>query len=134
MTHLFDTSALLAFYFDEVGAEDVSALLAGGRAQNGVCCVSGIEFWSRLRHLGADSRYAAEWAEIETMASMLPVTTDVMACALEIRHACERRIPTVDLLIAATAAQARLTLVHRDPHFLAIPESILQQRFVGGLV
>lgn len=128
MTHLFDTSALLAFYFDEAGAEDVAALLADGREQNAVCCISAIEFWSRLKHLGAVERYPQEWAEIESIVSTLPVNPDVVNRALDIRKACDERIPMVDLLIAATAAHAGLTLVHRDPHFLVIPKDVLRQR------
>jgi predicted nucleic acid-binding protein len=133
LTHLFDTSALLAFYFDEAGAEDVSVLLAAGREHNAVCCITAIEFWSRLKHLGAADRYGAEWAEIGTMVSALPVNNDVVNRALDIRRAGEQRIPMVDLLIAATAANAGLRLVHRDPHFLVIPGNMLQQQFLGDL-
>ena len=133
MTHLFDTSALLAFYFDEAGAEDVSALLAGGREQNAVCCITSIEFWSRMKHLGAAARYPQEWAELDAILSSLPINADVVNRAIDIRRACSQRIPMVDLLIAATAAHADLTLVHRDPHFLIIPKDFLRQQFLAEM-
>jgi predicted nucleic acid-binding protein len=133
LTHLFDTSALLAFYFDEAGAEDVSALLAAGREHNAVCCITAIEFWSRLKHLGSADRYPQEWAEFDAILSPLPVNADVVNRAMDIRQACDQRLPMVDLLIAATAAHANLTLVHRDPHFLVIPEEMLKQRFLDDL-
>jgi predicted nucleic acid-binding protein len=133
LTHLFDTSALLAFYFDEAGAEDVSALLAAGREQNAVCCITSIEFWSRLKHLGSADRYPQEWAEFDAILSPLPVNADVVNRAMDIRQACDQRLPMADLLIAATAAHADLTLVHRDPHFLVIPKDYLRQRFLAEL-
>jgi predicted nucleic acid-binding protein len=133
LTHLFDTSALLAFYFDEAGAEEVSGLLKGGREQNAVCCITAMEFWSRLKHLGAAGRYPQEWAEFDAILSPLPVNADVVNRAMDIRHACDQRLPMVDLLIAATAAHADLTLVHRDPHFLVIPKDYLRQRFLADL-
>jgi predicted nucleic acid-binding protein len=37
------------------------------------------------------------------------------------------RLPTIDSLIAATAALLDLTLVHRDPHLGAIPQHLIQQ-------
>jgi predicted nucleic acid-binding protein len=33
----------------------------------------------------------------------------------------------MDVLIAATASLGNATLVHRDPHFVAIPSSLLKQ-------
>jgi predicted nucleic acid-binding protein len=33
----------------------------------------------------------------------------------------------MDLLIAATAAVRQAILVHRDPHFAAVPADLLQQ-------
>ncbi len=38
-----------------------------------------------------------------------------------------KRLPTIDALIAATAVQNKAVLVHRDPHFEAIPIEQLQQ-------
>lgn len=125
---------MLAFYFDEAGAEDVAALLAAGREQNAVCCITAIEFWSRLKHLGAADRYPQERAEFDAILSPLPVNADVVNRAIDIRQACDQRIPMVDLLIAATAAHAGLALVHRDPHFLVIPKDMLQQQFLGRMI
>jgi hypothetical protein len=41
--------------------------------------------------------------------------------------ATKQRLPTIDGLIAATAAVNDMTLVHRDPHLAAIPPQLLQQ-------
>ncbi len=66
------------------------------------------------------------------MVCVLPVNDEVVNLGLDIRRACDQRIPTVDLLIAATAVNSGLTLVHRDPHFLAIPKKVLQQQYLGS--
>lgn len=57
----------------------------------------------------------------------LPVDEEIAQQALLLRSASSHRLPTIDCLIAATAAVQRVTLVHRDPHFTVIPEHYLKQ-------
>lgn len=51
MTHLLDSSAVIAYYFDEPGADQVALLLEDNRNPPAVSCITQIEFWSRLRFL-----------------------------------------------------------------------------------
>ena len=54
--------------------------------------------------------------------------------AIQLRAATPQRLPTVDALIAATAAEHDLILVHRDPHLSAIPTASLQQMRLPKIV
>ncbi|MFN0068870.1 MAG: PIN domain-containing protein [Limisphaerales bacterium] len=47
--------------------------------------------------------------------------------ALRLREAATRRLPLADSLIAGCAVAANAALVHRDPHFAAIPPKLLKQ-------
>ncbi len=50
-----------------------------------------------------------------------PITTDVMATALELQHALARRgkhrVPILDLVMSAAAKHAGLVLLHYDTDF-----------------
>jgi predicted nucleic acid-binding protein len=56
----------------------------------------------------------------------------VVLRAIALREAASARLPTIDALIAATAAHHSATLVHRDPHFLAIGEEGVRQLLLVG--
>ncbi len=58
MTHLLDTSAVLAYYFEEDGADRVQTLLADTKNPPSICCITELEFWARLKSLGAETRLA----------------------------------------------------------------------------
>ncbi len=123
MTHLLDTSALLAHYLDEPGAEQVSALLAGGRAVVALAAPSWPELERRLAELIADPVEASRVHRHYTrnLCAFVPLDEPATLAAIRIQQACPARLPLVDALIAGCAAYANLTLVHRDPHFAAIP-------------
>ncbi len=55
MTHLLDTSALLAHYLAEPGAERVQALLEDAAVVAGASILSLYEFELRLHQLGVDA-------------------------------------------------------------------------------
>lgn len=72
----------------------------------------------------------AEEAVEETKSSVqtiIPVTAEIVQRALDVRAASSARIATVDILIAATAAHLGSVLVHRDPHFVALPSGYLHE-------
>ena len=123
VTHLFDTSAALAQYFDENGAARVDALLSEPEVTPGVSVLTLYEVYTTVLHrFGSDeSATRAVEAVRAAMAEVLPVDDAVLAVALDLRRASAARIALADLLIAATAARAGATLVHRDPHFAALP-------------
>ncbi|MBK8989591.1 MAG: PIN domain-containing protein [Chloroflexi bacterium] len=59
-------------------------------------------------------------------AKTLPADETVAHEAVELRATTPHRLPTIDALIAATAVAHQLTLIHRDPHFTAIPPQLLK--------
>lgn len=127
MTHLLDTSAVLAYYFEEDGADRVQALLADTKNPPSICCVTELEFWARLKSLGAESHFGSDWPEISNLLTIFSLDIQIVGRAVEIRRACSDRLPTVDSLIAATASFHNTVLVHRDPHFESIPRKLLRQ-------
>jgi predicted nucleic acid-binding protein len=49
---------------------------------------------------------------------------------VHLRTSATARTSAMDTLIAATASVRGATLVHRDPHFTAIPASLLNQEIL----
>jgi predicted nucleic acid-binding protein len=127
MSHLLDTSALLAYYFEEGGAEKVQNLLADTKNPPAICCITELEFWARLKSLDAEAHFQSDWSELSDLLKSLPLDARIVGRAVEIRRARPNRLPTVDALIAATASLHGLVLVHRDPHFEYIPRKFLRQ-------
>jgi predicted nucleic acid-binding protein len=128
VTYLLDSSALLAFYFGEPGGERVREILSDDRTVVRLSVLSMAEFWSRLRALGSAESFDEEWYQLsEMMTSIEPISVEVVQRSLELRVAATARLPQMDALIAATAATCGAILVHRDPHFLSIPNHLIQQ-------
>jgi predicted nucleic acid-binding protein len=129
MTHLLDTSALLAHYLAESGAERVQALFEDEVVLAGAAILSLYEFELRLYQLDGDAatratelnRYRALLSEV------VDVTEAVRAEAIRLRTNATAHVAAMDILIAACASSANATLVHRDPHFAAIPANLLKQ-------
>lgn len=131
MTYLLDSSALLAFFFGEPGGERVRAMLSDEAADVRISVLTMAEFWSRLRAEGWAQAFDEEWQRVSELVNAIePVSLDVVRQSLALRSATTARLPQVDALIAATAALHRAVLVHRDPHFLAIPALLLVQELL----
>lgn len=62
ITHVLDTSAILAHYLREPGAEDVNVILAGGPEVAGVSLVTLVELRGRLAELVADTKEAGAFS------------------------------------------------------------------------
>ncbi len=127
MCYLLDTSALLAHYRQEAGWEQVQALFEQEGARLYLCALSLPEFGRRLYDLGASDEEVTETlaAYRALFDDILSVDESVAHKALEITRATPARLPLIDALIAAAAAQAQATLVHRDRHLSAVPETML---------
>ena len=129
MTHLLDTSALLAHYFAEPGAERVQELLANLTVALGTSVLALFEFELRLSQLGMDA--AGRAAELNRYRALLDEVADVNEAvrveAIRLRTEATARVSSMDILIAATASLRKATLIHRDPHFAAIPAHLLKQ-------
>ena len=129
MTHLLDTSALLSHYLAEPGAARVQALFEDDAVVAGASILSLYEFELRLHQLGADA--ASRTAELRRYRALLNEVVDVNEAvrneAIRLRTSATAHVAAMDVLIAATASLKNATLVHRDPHFAAIPASLLKQ-------
>lgn len=123
MTHLLDTSAILAHYLDESGADEVESLLAQGPDKVSMAAPSWVELDTRLRELVPDqkARQNAFLQYTTSLTSLLPVDGEASLAAIRLRNSAPGRLPLADALIAGVADAAGLILVHRDPHFDAIP-------------
>jgi predicted nucleic acid-binding protein len=132
MTHLLDTSALLAHYLAEPGATRVQALFEDDTVVAGTSILTLFEFEMRLHQLGIGAatrpvevnRYRALMSEI------VNVDEAIRNEGVRLRIGATARASAMDTLIAATASVRGATLVHRDPHFLAIQPSLLKQEML----
>ena len=128
ISHVLDTSAVLAHYLNEPGAGDVHSLIARYDTI-GFCVISLPELKTRLREILGDpgevERVFALYAD--TLTTSLSVTREMADMAIQLRETTRPRLPTVDAVIAACAQIHQATLVHRDPHLTAIPTDKLQQ-------
>ena len=128
-THLLDTSALLAHYFDEPGAAEVESLWQESKNRIAICVLTLPEFRSRLRqeikdHEEVDQAYSLY---VDSLTSQIAIDRSVAETAAEIRDATKTRLPLIDAVIAGCARQASAILVHRDPHMDTIPKEIVTQ-------
>lgn len=128
LTHLLDTSAWLAHLFKEPGSGQITSLFKEQSNHVGVSVVSLVEVYTRLRAVGREKEFARATEYYGYLfATFVPVTEPVALRAIKLRDAATSRLPTIDSLIAATAAHQDAILVHRDPHFLAIPDEWVKQ-------
>ena len=133
MTHLLDSSAFFAFFFNEPGGRSIQRLFADNSIVIGLSILTASEFWARLKSQGHESAFDQEWQDhLPLFESVLPVDRTVTEKAVELRRAATARLPTIDSLIAATAAVHGAALVHSDPHFAAIPTDLLRQEVLSG--
>jgi predicted nucleic acid-binding protein len=123
MTHLLDTSAILAHFLDEPGADDVESLLAQGPGVVALAAPSWIELDTRLREQvpEEDVRETVFLQYTASLTTLLPVDAESSLAAIRLRNTAPSRLPLADALIAGVADAAGLILVHRDPHFDTIP-------------
>ena len=126
--YLLDSSAWLAHLLGESGVDEVTALFANEEIAVSVSALSLLEVYTRLKALGQETRWSMVWATYQPLFSQILATDVTIAqAAIRLRVTTPQRLPTIDSLIAATAAVHGLTLVHRDPHLAAIPTSVLKQ-------
>jgi predicted nucleic acid-binding protein len=129
MTHLLDTSALLAHYLAEPGAGRVQELFEDDAVVVGTSILALFEFELRLHQLGVDALTRS--SELNRYRALLNEVVDVAEAvrteAVRLRTGATAHVAAMDVLIAATASLRHATLVHRDPHFAALPVDLLKQ-------
>lgn len=110
-THLADKSALARMPYSAVAARMCPLLADGALA---TCAIVDLEVLYSARNR---SDYEAVRVERRSLDDV-PITPAILARSLEIQHELARhgqhRIPIPDLVIAATAESADLTLLHYD--------------------
>jgi predicted nucleic acid-binding protein len=127
--HVLDTSALMAHFLNESGWKIVEQLLETETGHIFINAVAWLEFQACLKEVAPSPAQRERVLQIyaELLDEALPVTRDTAATAWAFREAATRRLPNSDALIAATAKLRGAILVHRDPHFAAIPAKLLKQ-------
>jgi predicted nucleic acid-binding protein len=132
MTHLLDTSAILAHHLAEPGADRIQRLFDDQSNSIGISVVTLLELECRLHDLGLnplDRR--AEVAKYKLLFDeIVPITESICATAVELKLAATARLPSIDAFIAAAAKSRSAILVHRDPHFLHVPARLLSQELL----
>ena len=125
---MMDTSAILAHYGNEPGRNVVDGLLAGAGGETALCVVSLIEIDSALRSkgVGDDERRRMMVIYENAVSRLLPVERRGGSEAMDIKAAARPRLPAMDALIAGCAKAHGATLVHKDPHFDAIPAGMIR--------
>lgn len=134
MRYLLDTSALLAHYRQEAGWEAVQALFEDEASELNIAAVTVTDFGRRLRELGQDEdaiRDALVSYQL-LFSGVIAIDAAVDQTAFEIGCHTPRRLPLVDALIAAAAADRGAILVHRDEHMRALPEELVTQQELGA--
>jgi len=134
VTHVLDTSALLAHYFNEPGAGVVEGLWSDESSRIGISAVTITELKGRLQEEitdDAESEKAAE-AYLNELTICLPVDRATAELAWQLRQAAPGRLPLVDAIIAATARAAGAVLVHKDSHMSHIPPGLVRQIALPG--
>jgi predicted nucleic acid-binding protein len=131
VTHVLDSSAFLAFFFREPGWERIEELFRDPTSTIGLCVVTSLEFWARLKAEGHETAFDLEWNEhLPLFEQLIPIDAAICLRAIELRRAAHARLPTLDSLIAAAAAANDAVLIHRDPHFTALPAHVLKQELL----
>jgi predicted nucleic acid-binding protein len=129
ITHLLDTSAILAHFFDEPGADAVDAIWQDRTNKPAICVLSIPELRSRLAAELGDSGEAERVCGLYTdqLTVSVPVDRAAAELAADLRAATSSRLPLVDACIAACAALRDAILVHADPHMDPLPADRVRQ-------
>ena len=129
ISHVLDTSAILAHYFNEPGASLMEGLWADGTSRLAISAVMVAELKGRLYREIADEAEVARAVEayLNELTICIPVDRATAELAWQLRHAVPHRLPLIDALIAATARAAGAVLVHKDPHMSQIPAALVAQ-------
>lgn len=129
--YLLDTSALLCHFLDERGADRVHDILMG-EDDVLIAAPSVLELHVALAATGEREPASVVTDYLEAATSVVDVTLLVARRAWSLRAGSKRRVPTIDCLIAACAAESKATLVHRDPHFTHVDARQLKQLLLDG--
>lgn len=125
-SHLLDTSALLAHYFDEAGAAEVDAIWQDPASRPAICVLTLAELRTRLsiEIESTDEIDRVYDLYANQLTACVPVDRRTAELAARLRDEAEHRLPLVDACIAACARLHDCPLVHRDPHLDSLAGSV----------
>ena len=128
MNYLLDSSAWLVHMLGESGHETVSRLFDDEANSVSISVLSIVEVYARFVFLERVNEWSTVFASYEQLfTTIVPVSAEIAHQAITLRTNTPKRLPTIDALIAATAAHEQMMLVHRDPHLAAIPSNLVTQ-------
>lgn len=129
ITHVFDTTAILAHYFHESGAEQVNDLLADNSVEIGIPAIELLELKSQLARSLPNAAEAQRAFHLyaDELITTLPVTREVVTRALAILQKTGEPLGFLEAILAATAQHESAVLVHRHPRLARLPAPLLQQ-------
>ena len=129
VTHVLDTSAILAHYFDEPGAALVEELWQDSGNRVGICVLTLPELKGRLAAEVPDRQEVERTFSqyVDDLTVNLIVDRAVAESAMLLRESADTRLPLIDALIAGCARAHSAVLVHRDPHMSSIPQEMVTQ-------
>lgn len=120
-TYLLDTSAWIVHIQQEPGWELISNLMRSEEDQVSISALSLVELYARLRSYDQQREFIQVLQDYRDLfTSIIPADESVALQAVALRQVATSRIPTIDSLIAATAAVHDAILVHRDRHFTTL--------------
>jgi predicted nucleic acid-binding protein len=129
ITHILDTSAILAHYFGEPGAAEVDAVWRQKGSAPAICVLTIPELRTRLQAEIGDPAEVERAFDlyVNHLTSSVPVDRATAEAAMQLRQSSSSRLPLVDACIAGCARQNRCVLVHRDPHLDGLPAGAVRQ-------
>jgi predicted nucleic acid-binding protein len=132
LSFLLDTSAVLAEYFAEPGSDRVDALLNDPAEIVGISVLTLHELAAAVLHRTGSEQASIEAVKIvrQSVPEVVVVSDSIVEIAIELRREASERMALADCIIAATAASRRAILMHRDPHFAALPRGKPIQEFL----
>jgi len=124
--YLLDTSALLAFWNDEEGADTVEKILRQGTEGKAAVYLSFMSLME-IRYRLLKSRGIGPADEVYQAVRMLPcrridVDEELILLASDIKGS--NSLSVADSFILATAIQKNCTLLHKDPEFEQVRDKV----------
>ena len=128
---LLDSSALLILLRAESDADRVQEVISEA-AEILIASISIAEISRRAKELGANPSEIFEMNEhCKALATrFIDVTVAIAERSFALSSSAGKRLPLVDALIGACAAQEKACLLHRDQHFTSIPSDLLRQELL----